>query len=40
MSEQRFEIGSITKMMTAALLAGIIGRGAIAIDDHLATLPP
>ena len=35
-----FEIGSITKMMTAALLTEIIGRGEIAIDDHLATRPP
>ena len=35
-----FEIGSITRMMTAALLIAVIGRGEIAIEDHLATLPP
>jgi CubicO group peptidase (beta-lactamase class C family) len=35
-----FEIGSITKTMTAALLAEIIGRGEIAIDDPLAKLLP
>ena len=36
-----FEIGSITKTMTAALLAEIIGRGEIAVDDPLAEpLPP
>ena len=33
-----FEIGSITKTMTAALLAEIIGRGEIALDDPLAKL--
>ena len=35
-----FEVGSITKTMTAALLAEIIGRGEIAIDDPLAKLLP
>ena len=35
-----FEIGSITKTMTAALLAEIIGRGEIAFDDPLAKLLP
>jgi serine-type D-Ala-D-Ala carboxypeptidase/endopeptidase len=35
-----FEIGSITKTMTAALLAEIIGRGEIAIDDPQAKLLP
>jgi CubicO group peptidase (beta-lactamase class C family) len=35
-----FEIGSVTKTMTAALLAEIIGRGEIAIDDPLAKLLP
>jgi len=35
-----FEIGSITKTMTAALLAEIIGRGEIALDDPLAKLLP
>src|SRR5258708_24974007 len=40
MSGTAFEIGSITKTMTAALLAEIIGRGEIAIDDPLAKLLP
>ena len=35
-----FEVGSITKTMTAALLADIIGRGEIALDDPLAKLLP
>src|SRR5215813_9442638 len=35
-----FEIGSITKTMTAVLLAEIIGRGEIALDDPLAKLLP
>jgi D-alanyl-D-alanine-carboxypeptidase/D-alanyl-D-alanine-endopeptidase len=35
-----FEIGSITKTMTAALLAEIIGRGEVAIDDPLTKLLP
>lgn len=35
-----FEIGSITKTMTAALLAETIGRGEIAIDAPLANLLP
>jgi D-alanyl-D-alanine-carboxypeptidase/D-alanyl-D-alanine-endopeptidase len=35
-----FEIGSITKTMTAALLAEIIGRGEIAIDAPLTKLLP
>lgn len=35
-----FEIGSITKTMTAALLAEIIGRGEMAVDDPLARLLP
>src|SRR5215475_8338905 len=33
-----FEIGSITKTMTAALLAEFIGRGEIALDDPIAKL--
>lgn len=35
-----FEIGSITKTMTAALLAEMIGRGEITTDDPLAKLLP
>src|SRR5262245_25177463 len=35
-----FEIGSVSKTMTAALLAGFIGRGEIALDDPLAKLLP
>ena len=35
-----FEVGSITKTMTAALLADILGRGEIALDDPLAKLLP
>jgi CubicO group peptidase (beta-lactamase class C family) len=35
-----FEIGSITKTMTAALLAELIGRGEIALRDPLAKLLP
>jgi CubicO group peptidase (beta-lactamase class C family) len=35
-----FEIGSITKTMTVALLAEIIGRGEIAIDDPVEKLLP
>jgi CubicO group peptidase (beta-lactamase class C family) len=35
-----FEIGSVTKTMTAALLAEMIARGEIALGDSLATLLP
>jgi CubicO group peptidase (beta-lactamase class C family) len=35
-----FEIGSVSKTMTAALLAEFIGRGEIALDDPLAKLLP
>jgi serine-type D-Ala-D-Ala carboxypeptidase/endopeptidase len=35
-----FEIGSVSKTMTAALLAELIGRGDIALDDPLAKLLP
>ena len=35
-----FEIGSVSKTMTAALLAEFIGRGEIALDDPLVTLLP
>jgi len=35
-----FEIGSVTKTMTAALLAEFIARGEIALDDPIAKLLP
>ena len=35
-----FEIGSVSKTMTAALLAEFIGRGEIALDDPIAKLLP
>jgi serine-type D-Ala-D-Ala carboxypeptidase/endopeptidase len=35
-----FEIGSITKTMTAALLAELIGQGEIALDDAITKLLP
>lgn len=35
-----FEIGSITKTMTAALLAELIGRGDLALSDPIAKLLP
>jgi CubicO group peptidase (beta-lactamase class C family) len=35
-----FEIGSVTKTMVAALLADLIGRGEIALDDPLEKLLP
>jgi CubicO group peptidase (beta-lactamase class C family) len=35
-----FEIGSITKTMTAALLAEFIARGEVALDDPIARLLP
>jgi CubicO group peptidase (beta-lactamase class C family) len=35
-----FEIGSVSKTMTAALLAEFIARGEIALDDPLAKLLP
>ena len=35
-----FEIGSVTKTMTAALLAEFIARGEIALDDPFAKLLP
>jgi serine-type D-Ala-D-Ala carboxypeptidase/endopeptidase len=35
-----FEIGSVSKTMTAALLAEFIGRGEIALDDPVAKLLP
>src|SRR5438128_4178396 len=31
-----FEIGSVTKTMTAALLAELIGRGEVALSDPIA----
>jgi len=33
--DARFEIGSITKTMTAALLASLAGDGALALDDEI-----
>jgi CubicO group peptidase (beta-lactamase class C family) len=33
--EARFEVGSITKTMTAALLVGLAGDGALALDDEI-----
>jgi serine-type D-Ala-D-Ala carboxypeptidase/endopeptidase len=33
--DARFEIGSITKTMTAALLASLIGDGVLALDDEI-----
>jgi CubicO group peptidase (beta-lactamase class C family) len=33
--DARFEIGSITKTMTAALLAGLVGDGVLALDDEI-----
>jgi D-alanyl-D-alanine-carboxypeptidase/D-alanyl-D-alanine-endopeptidase len=33
--DARFEIGSITKTMTAALLASLVGDAAVALDDEL-----
>ncbi|MEJ0078858.1 MAG: serine hydrolase [Alphaproteobacteria bacterium] len=35
-----FEIGSVTKTMTAALLAELIARGEVTLDDPLAKLLP
>ena len=35
-----FEIGSVTKTMTAALLATLIERGELSLDDPLASLLP
>lgn len=35
-----FEIGSVTKTMTAALLAEFIARGEVALDDPIARLLP
>ena len=35
-----FEIGSVTKTMTAALLAEFIARGEVALDDPIAKLLP
>ncbi len=36
-----FEIGSITKVFTALLLADMVGRGEVALDDPVARyLPP
>ena len=35
-----FEIGSVTKPMTAALLAELIARGEVALDDPIAALLP
>jgi serine-type D-Ala-D-Ala carboxypeptidase/endopeptidase len=34
-ADARFEIGSITKTMTAALLAGLVGDGVLALDDEI-----
>ena len=35
-----FEIGSVTKTMTAALLAEFIARGEVALNDPIASLLP
>src|SRR5437762_2497497 len=35
-----FEIGSVTKTMTGALLAELIARGEVALDDPIAKLLP
>src|SRR5437016_183757 len=35
-----FEIGSVTKTMTAALLAELIARGDVTLDDPIAKLLP
>jgi CubicO group peptidase (beta-lactamase class C family) len=35
-----FEIGCVTKTMTAAPLAEFIARGEVTLDDPLAKLPP
>ena len=35
-----FEIGSVSKTMTAALLAELVGRGEIVLDDPIAKLLP
>ena len=35
-----FEIGSVTKTMTAALLAEFVARGEVALDDPIAKLLP
>jgi CubicO group peptidase (beta-lactamase class C family) len=34
-ADARFEIGSITKTMTAALLASLVGDGLLALDDEI-----
>ena len=34
-ADGRFEIGSITKTMTAALLASLVGDGVLALDDEI-----
>ncbi len=33
--DARFEIGSVTKTMTAALLASLVGDGVLALDDEI-----
>ena len=33
--DARFEIGSITKTMTAALLASLVGDGVLTLDDEI-----
>src|SRR6516164_991830 len=33
--DARFEIGSITKTMTATLLASLVGDGVLALDDEI-----
>jgi CubicO group peptidase (beta-lactamase class C family) len=34
-ADGRFEIGSVTKTMTATLLAGLVGDGTVALDDPI-----
>jgi CubicO group peptidase (beta-lactamase class C family) len=33
--EQRFEIGSVTKTMTATVLASLVGEGSLGLDDDI-----
>src|SRR5580692_12620448 len=33
--DARFEIGSVTKTMTATLLASLVGDGVVALDDEI-----
>ena len=38
--DTRFEIGSVTKTFTATLLAEMVGRGEVALDDRVAEYVP